>query len=37
MDMFIGNAVGVSMKQPKELFLLLLQLRLLEIKYGIGG
>ena len=37
MDMFIGNAVGVSMKRPKELFLLLLQLRLLEIKYGIGG
>ena len=37
MDMFIGNAVGVSINQPSGLFALLLQLRLLEIKYGIGG
>lgn len=37
MDMFIGNAVGVSIKKSKGLFLLLLQLRLLEIRYGIGG
>ena len=37
MDMFIGNAVGISIKESRGLFLLLLQLRLLEIRYGIGG
>ena len=37
MDMFIGNAVGVSINKGRGLFLLLLQLRLLEIRYGVGG
>ena len=37
MDMFIGNAVGISINKGRGLLLLLLQLRLLEIRYGIGG
>lgn len=35
-NMFIGNAIGMNINDPNFLGLILIQLRLLEMKYKIG-